>query len=58
MAGGEDGVSQTFADVEELAEDCRFGDCAHEPEPGCAVLAAERVKMWKARVRDSGNAQP
>jgi ribosome biogenesis GTPase len=29
-----------FADVEELAEQCRFGDCAHESEPGCAVRAA------------------
>ena len=29
-----------FADVEELAEQCRFGDCAHETEPGCAVRAA------------------
>jgi ribosome biogenesis GTPase len=29
-----------FADVEELAQQCRFGDCAHESEPGCAVRAA------------------
>jgi ribosome biogenesis GTPase len=29
-----------FADVEALAGDCRFGDCAHESEPGCAVRAA------------------
>lgn len=29
-----------FAEVESLAEDCRFADCAHEREPGCAVLAA------------------
>ncbi len=29
-----------FADVEELAEQCRFGDCAHQTEPGCAVRAA------------------
>ncbi len=29
-----------FAEVEELAEKCRFGDCAHESEPGCAVRAA------------------
>ncbi|MDL4822167.1 ribosome small subunit-dependent GTPase A [Actinomadura opuntiae] len=35
-----DGLRQTFADIEELAEGCRFGDCAHLAEPGCAVLAA------------------
>jgi ribosome biogenesis GTPase len=29
-----------FADVEALAGECRFGDCAHETEPGCAVRAA------------------
>lgn len=35
-----DGVSETFADIEELATRCRFGDCAHRHEPGCAVKAA------------------
>jgi ribosome biogenesis GTPase len=34
------GVAATFADVEALAERCRFGDCAHTAEPGCAVQAA------------------
>ncbi|MFI8947180.1 ribosome small subunit-dependent GTPase A [Streptomyces sp. NPDC053750] len=34
------GVGQVFAEIEELARDCRFHDCAHESEPGCAVLAA------------------
>ena len=29
-----------FAEVEALAEDCRFADCQHSTEPGCAVLAA------------------
>ncbi|MFM9371389.1 ribosome small subunit-dependent GTPase A [Streptomyces sp. Da 82-17] len=36
----ESGVGQVFAEIEELAADCRFLDCAHESEPGCAVLAA------------------
>jgi ribosome biogenesis GTPase len=36
----ESGVGQVFAEIEELAEQCRFHDCAHESEPGCAVLAA------------------
>ena len=34
------GLEATFGDVEALAEACRFGDCRHEHEPGCAVLAA------------------
>ncbi|GAA2761142.1 ribosome small subunit-dependent GTPase A [Streptomyces paradoxus] len=36
----ETGVSQVFSEIAELAERCRFHDCAHEAEPGCAVLAA------------------
>jgi ribosome biogenesis GTPase len=36
----ENGVAQTFADIDLLASQCRFGDCRHEAEPGCAVLAA------------------
>ncbi|MFG2121164.1 ribosome small subunit-dependent GTPase A [Streptomyces sp. NPDC048710] len=36
----ESGVGQVFSEIEELAEQCRFHDCAHEREPGCAVLAA------------------
>jgi ribosome biogenesis GTPase len=35
-----EGVSTTFADIEELAAGCRFADCSHEREPGCAVRAA------------------
>lgn len=36
----ETGVGQVFSEIEELAADCRFHDCAHLAEPGCAVLAA------------------
>jgi ribosome biogenesis GTPase len=35
-----DGMAQTFADIDELAWKCRFRDCRHENEPGCAVQAA------------------
>ena len=35
-----EGVSQTFADIDNLATECRFSDCTHEGEPGCAVQAA------------------
>ena len=34
------GLETAFADVEELAAHCRFRDCSHRDEPGCAVLAA------------------
>ena len=36
----DEGVEETFSDIEELADHCRFPDCAHGQEPGCAVLAA------------------
>ncbi|MET8051575.1 ribosome small subunit-dependent GTPase A [Streptosporangium sp. NPDC005286] len=36
----DEGLDQTFAEITELARDCRFADCAHTIEPGCAVLAA------------------
>lgn len=36
----EGGVGQVFAEIEELARRCRFHDCAHESEPGCAVRSA------------------
>jgi ribosome biogenesis GTPase / thiamine phosphate phosphatase len=40
MFDAEAGVSQAFADLEDLAARCRFTDCAHQREPGCAVRAA------------------
>jgi len=36
----ENGVAQVFADIDALAARCRFNDCRHEGEPGCAVQAA------------------
>lgn len=36
----ETGVGQVFSEIEELAGGCRFHDCAHETEPGCAVRSA------------------
>ena len=35
-----EGVSQTFEDVEAIVASCRFSDCQHRSEPGCAVKAA------------------
>lgn len=40
--GGEEGLGRAFDDIEELAGGCRFDDCTHENEPGCAVREAVR----------------
>ena len=48
-------VALAFADIDELAESCRFRDCAHVAEPGCAVLDAvadqrldgQRLERWR-----------
>jgi ribosome biogenesis GTPase len=37
---GSHGLDQAFGDVTSLADHCRFGNCRHEREPGCAVLDA------------------
>jgi ribosome biogenesis GTPase len=36
----DDALAGAFADIESLAADCRFRDCAHDTEPGCAIRAA------------------
>jgi ribosome biogenesis GTPase len=40
LTGEEDLEQGQFADIDELAQACRFGDCGHVGEPGCAVRAA------------------
>ena len=48
----EEGLARAFPEIEELGEGCRFRDCRHETEPGCAVLAAaERGELDPARLR-------
>lgn len=50
-----DDVSGGFADIEELATGCRFADCAHGGEPGCAVAAAvapDRLADWHKLQRE------
>lgn len=54
------GIDAAFEDVEELAQECRFADCAHETEPGCSVLAAvddgrlelDRLRNWRKLQRE------
>jgi ribosome biogenesis GTPase len=56
-----DGVDLVFADIEELAQECRFADCAHDAEPGCAVQAAveagelpeRRLASWQKLQREA-----
>lgn len=45
----ENGISQCFKDIEELAECCRFRDCKHNDEPGCAVRQAIREGLLDAQ---------
>jgi ribosome biogenesis GTPase len=40
VTGSEEGVTLAFSDIEQLSDACRFRDCAHQDEPGCAVRAA------------------
>jgi ribosome biogenesis GTPase / thiamine phosphate phosphatase len=55
-----DGIQEAFADVDELAAGCRFNDCAHQREPGCAVQAAidegrlprERLQSYRVLQRE------
>ncbi len=59
MWEAEEGIGVAFADIEELAAGCRFRDCRHVNEPGCAVLAAvasgavseQRLESYR-RLRD------
>ena len=47
----ESAVTETFEEIAELARGCRFSDCAHETEPGCAVRAAvERGELSAERL--------
>jgi ribosome biogenesis GTPase len=60
-----DAVAETFPDIEELAAECRFRDCAHQAEPGCAVLAAvadgrlpiDRLEAWRALDAEAASAE-
>lgn len=53
--GGDEGLKDAFDDITELAQQCRFRDCQHGPEPGCAVqqaitdgtLAADRYQSYQ-----------
>jgi len=56
----EDALDATFVDVDAIAARCRFSDCSHHTEPGCAVLAAvesgeldeARLESWRKLQRE------
>lgn len=61
-----DGIEAVFADIEELSLSCRFSNCAHDTEPGCAVQAAveegtldaDRIRRWrKLKAEDRHNSE-
>jgi ribosome biogenesis GTPase len=55
VAGLWDGTGDSFADVDTLAASCRFADCGHDSEPGCAVRAEldpERIAAWRKLQRE------
>jgi len=64
VTGAADGLADAFAEIAEAAEGCRFRDCRHEGEPGCAVdaavadgrLAPERLAAYRKLEREAAYA--
>jgi ribosome biogenesis GTPase len=58
--GVDEGLDEAFEDIDELAGECKFADCSHEHEPGCAVCAAveagtlpaERLESYRKLQRE------
>ena len=58
-----DGLEQTFTDLDEIVARCRFGNCSHHGEPGCAIAAAlangslhpDRLAGWRKLVREAAH---
>ena len=57
-----DGIDTTFADIEELSRECKYADCTHTFEPGCAVLlaiengtldSARLASYWKLKTENN-----
>jgi ribosome biogenesis GTPase len=51
VSADEDALHRVFADIEELAVSCRFTDCAHDREPGCAVRGVvdpRRIERYRS----------
>jgi ribosome biogenesis GTPase / thiamine phosphate phosphatase len=60
LTDAEQGIAAIFDDLDALAQTCRFGDCSHQVEPGCAIRAAvaageidpDRVLRWEKLRRE------
>lgn len=60
LMGGDGALAKTFPEVADLVGQCRFNDCGHESEPGCAVqaaladgrLAVRRWESWQKLQRE------
>ena len=61
LMGAESGIDESFPEISELTGQCRFADCTHTQEVGCAVLAAledgrlsqERYESYRKLVKES-----
>jgi ribosome biogenesis GTPase len=61
LTGSEAGIDSAFSDIVEVASSCRYRDCRHRDEPGCAVraaiesgsLPAARLASYHKLVRES-----
>lgn len=60
LSDASDGIDAVFSDVTDLIPQCKFNDCAHDSEPGCAVQAAiaagdldpDRLDRWRKLIRE------
>jgi len=63
LSDAADGIEAVFSDVTDLLGTCRFSDCKHESEPGCAVQAAiaagtldpDRLRRWQKLSREESH---
>lgn len=63
LLASEAGIAATFADIQALADQCRFSDCSHDSEPDCAVQAAmhsgsideRRLHNYRKLLREQAN---
>jgi ribosome biogenesis GTPase len=66
LVEGGDALANTFSEIDDLAGSCRFTDCSHSTEPGCALLAAvedgrvsgERLTSWRKLQRELARSDP
>ncbi len=60
LSDASEGIDAVFSDITDLIPSCKFNDCAHQSEPGCAVQAAiadgtldpDRLERWRKLLRE------